>query len=206
MVNLRTYVFLDVMQLQFASFVASTARGYLPVAEQASLWVEIAPGIEINRVTDLALKKTQVKPGVQVVERAYGLLEVHSFDQGQVRAAGAAILDGLGLTAEQRMKPKIISQQVITNLDPYQTMLINRNRQGNMILAGQTLYVLEVLPAGYAVLAANEAEKASPISIVDIRPYGAFGRVYLAGTDSHIREGVKAIEAALSAITGREAS
>ncbi len=206
MVTLRTYVFLDVMQLQFASFVASTARGYLPVAEQASLWVEIAPGIEINRVTDLALKKTQVKPGVQVVERAYGLLEVHSFDQGQVRAAGAAILDGLGLTAEQRMKPKIISQQVITNLDPYQTMLINRNRKGNMILAGQTLYVLEVLPAGYAVLAANEAEKASPISIVDIRPYGAFGRVYLAGTDSHIHEGVKAIEAALQAITGREAS
>ncbi len=206
MVQLRTYVFLDVMQLQFASYVASTARGYLPVAEQASLWVEIAPGIEINRVTDLALKKTSVKPGVQVVERSYGLLEVHAFDQGQVRAAGTAILDGLGLSAEERMKPKIISQQVLTNLDPYQTMLINRNRKGNMILAGQTLYVLEVLPAGYAVLAANEAEKASPISIVDIRPYGAFGRVYLAGTESHIREAVTAIEAALSSITGREAS
>lgn len=205
MVQLRTYCFLDVMQLQFASYVASTARGYLPVAEQASLWVEIAPGIEINRVTDLALKKTEVKPAVQVVERAFGLLEVHSFDQGQVRAAGQAILDGLGLKAEQRMRPKVISEQVITNLDPYQAMLINRNRKGNMILGGQTLYVLEVLPAGYAVVAANEAEKASPISIVDIVPYGAFGRVYLAGTESHIREAVKAIGAALGAINGVEA-
>ena len=102
MVQLRTYVFLDAMQPQFASFVASTAKGYLPVEKQASLFVEVAPGIEINRVTDLALKKTSVKPGVQVVERSFGLLEVHSFDQGYVREAGRAILDGLGLTEDDR--------------------------------------------------------------------------------------------------------
>ncbi|MBI4577024.1 MAG: hypothetical protein HY722_12250 [Planctomycetes bacterium] len=202
-VELRTYTFIDIMQPQFASFTASTARGYLPVAEQAALYVEVAPGMEINRITDVALKSTRVRPALQVVERAYGLLEVHEFDQGEVRAAGEHILAGLGLKEEDRLKPSIKTTQVITNLDPYQAMLINRNRSGNMILAGQTLYILEVLPAGYAALAANEAEKASPISLVDLRPYGAFGRLYLAGTEAHIQEAAAAVVHAMESVTGR---
>ena len=122
--ELRTYVFLDQLQPQLASFMGKTARGFLPVPYVASLWVEIAPGIAINRVTDTALKATKVKPAVQVVERAYGLLEIHDDDQGQVRDAGSAILDQLGLRKEERLKPKAVSNQIIRAVEPYQTQLI----------------------------------------------------------------------------------
>ncbi|MHC4393250.1 MAG: hypothetical protein ACYS22_18310 [Planctomycetota bacterium] len=203
MADLRTYTFLDVLQPQFTSFIASTARGYLPVAEQASLFVEIAPGMDIQRVTDVALKRTDVRPGVQVVERAFGLLEVHAFDQGEVREAGKAILDYLEMKPHDRLKPVIKTGTMITNVDPYQAMLINRMRRGHMLIAGETLYILEVYPAGYAALAANEAEKASPISIIHVQPYGAFGRVYLAGSEAAIVEAEAAVRAALDAIDGR---
>lgn len=204
MVELRTYVHLDVMQVQFASYIATVSRGYLPVARQASLVVEIAPGIAINQVTDVALKATGVQPGVQVVERAFGLLEIHSFDQGDVQQAGEAILNNLELTTADRLKPRIVSTQIITNVTDYQTMLINRTRYGSMLLGGQTLYILEVHPAGYAVLAANEAEKASPISLVEMRFFGAFGRLYLGGTEAEIREAAAAALAALESIDGRD--
>ena len=204
MVDLRTFVYLDVMQSQFASYLATVSRGYLPVTRQASLFVEIAPGIEINRVTDVALKATGVQPGVQVVERAYGLLEVHSFDQGDVRQAGEAILRDLDLSEEQRLQPRVVSTQIITNISDYQSMLINRMRYGNMILGGETLYIMEVHPAGYAVLAANEAEKASPIALVEMRFFGAFGRLYLGGSEAEIREAATAALAALESVTGRE--
>lgn len=205
MAELRTYCFLDILQPQFAAYVASTGRGYLPVERQAALYVEVAPGIEINRVADVALKKTGVQPAVQVVERAFGLLEVHSFDQGEVREAGRAILEAMGLEETQRMKPKVMTSQAITNVSPYHATLVNRNRQGSMLLGGQTLYILEVLPAGYAALAANEAEKASPITLIEVRPFGAFGRLWLGGTESDIAEAAKAAIAALEAIDGRPA-
>ncbi|MFN0058613.1 MAG: hypothetical protein ACKVX7_09180 [Planctomycetota bacterium] len=203
MVDLRTFVYLDVMQPQFASYVATVARGYLPVAQQAALFVEIAPGIEINRLTDIALKATGVQPGVQVVERAYGLLEVHSHDQGEVRAAGSAVLRSIEADETARLKPRVLSSQIITNVSDYQTMLINRVRYGQMLLGGQTLYILEVHPAGYAVLAANEAEKAAPVGIVDISFFGAFGRLYLGGTEAAIREAAAAAQCALDAVSGR---
>ncbi|MFO0982557.1 MAG: hypothetical protein U1E76_12625 [Planctomycetota bacterium] len=205
-VELRTYVFLDSMQPQFSSFVATTARGYLPVAGQAALYVEVAPGMAINRITDIALKQNDVRPALQVVERAFGTLEIHSESQAEVREAGKHILDHLAKRVEDRLKPSVLAAEIITNVDAYQTMLINRNRQGMMILGGETLYILEVQPAGYAVLAANEAEKAAPIKLVDLRPVGAFGRVYLAGTESHIGAAAKAAEAALMTIDGRAAA
>lgn len=203
MAELRTYAFIDILQPQFAAFVASTGRGYLPVEGQAALYVEVAPGIEINRQTDVALKKTGVQPAVQVVERAFGLLEVHSFDQGEVREAGRAILDDMGLSEKDRIKPKVMTSEAITNVSPYHATLINRNRSGSMLLGGQTLYILEVYPAGYAALAANEAEKASPISLIEVRPFGAFGRLWLGGTEAHIAEAAKAAIAAMEAIDGR---
>jgi hypothetical protein len=204
MAELRTYCFLDILQPQFAAYVASTAKGYLPVEGQAALFVEVAPGIEINRVTDVALKKTDVRPGVQVVERANGLLEIHAFDQGEVREAGRAILQSLGLEENDRLKPKVVTSQTITAIDPYQAMLINRNRRGSMLLGGQTLYILECHPAGYASLAANEAEKASPITIVEVQPVGAFGRLWLGGTEASIAEAAKAAVAALESVQGRQ--
>jgi hypothetical protein len=204
MVDLRTFTYIDILQPQFASYVASTAKGYLPVAGQAALYVEVSPGIEINRVTDVALKRTSVRPAVQIVERAFGVLEVHSFDQGDVREAGAAILEGLGCQSElERLRPRVVTSQTITSIDPYQAMLINRNRRGNMLLGGQTLYILETHPATYAAFAANEAEKAADISIIEVRPWGAFGRLWLGGSEASIAEAAKAATQALESIDGR---
>ena len=202
-VDLRSYVFLDSLQPQMAAFIGSTARGFLPLAGDASLWVEISPGIEINRITDIALKSTRVRPAVQVVERLFGLLEVHAPEQAEVRASGAAILEALEVRAEDRWKPKIHSSQIIRRVDAHQTQLINRNRNGMMLIADQTLYIMEVEPAAYAVLAANEAEKAALINIVEVRPFGSFGRVYLGGEERDILAGYTAAVQAIEDITGR---
>jgi hypothetical protein len=201
-VTLRTYVFLDSLQPQIASFIGKTARGFLPVPEQASLFVEIAPGIAINRVTDVALKATDVVPAVQVVERAYGLLEVHSWDKGEVLKAGDAILKSLDLKEDQRMKPKIVSNQIIRAIEAYQTQIINRNSQGMMILPGESLFILETEPAGYVAFAANEAEKAARVRLVQLQPFGAFGRLWMSGPESEIDSAAEAAIGVLSALTG----
>jgi len=202
-VDLRTYVFLDSMQPQYASFLATIAQGFLPTQGMASLYVEIAPGIEINRVTDIALKSNLVKPGMQIVERQFGMLEIHSESQAEIRGAGQAILDALGLKEEDRTKPTIVSSQVIRRVDDHQTQLINRMRHGNMILAGQTLYIMECEPAGYAALAANEAEKAADINLLEVRTFGSFGRLYLGGEERDIDVGYKAAVAAIEGVTGK---
>ncbi|MDP6417849.1 MAG: hypothetical protein QF492_01255 [Candidatus Krumholzibacteria bacterium] len=203
MPDLRAYCFLDSLQPQFASFLATVAQGFLPRTGQASLFVEISPGIEINRVTDLALKSTRVTPGMQIVERLYGMLEIHSDSQADVRQAGSAILEGLGLDENDRMKPKVLSNQVVRNIDDHQTMLINRMRHGNMILAGQTLFILECEPAAYAALAANEAEKAAEINVLEVRTFGSFGRLYLGGEEKDIAVAAPAALAAIEALEGR---
>ncbi len=204
MVDLRSFVILDKLQPQYAAFLGTVAQGFLPVAGMASLWVEISPGIEINRITDIALKSTNVTPGMQIVERLYGLLEVHSESQADVRQAGQAILQALDLHIEDRMKPKILSSQTIRRIDDHQTQLINRMRHGNMIIAGQTLYVMEVEPAAYAALAANEAEKAANINILEVRAFGSFGRVYLGGEERDIDVARPAAEKAIRGISGRQ--
>jgi ethanolamine utilization microcompartment shell protein EutL len=205
MAELRTYVFLDSLQPQFASFLATVAQGFLPVAGQASLFIEISPGMDINRMTDIALKSTNVQPGMQIVERVFGMLEIHSDSQADIRAAGQAILSELGLKEEDRIKPEVTTSQVIRHLSDYHTQLINRMRHGNMILPGQTLYVMECAPAGYAAIAANEAEKAADINVLEVRAAGSFGRVYLGGEERDIQVGFEAAEAAIAAITGRSA-
>lgn len=204
MVDLRAYVFLDALQPQMAAFVGSTARGFLPLVGDASLWVEISPGIEINRMTDIAVKATNVKPAVQVVERLFGLLEVHAQSQADVRDAGRAILEALDLQAEERWKPEIKSSQIIRHVDDHHAQLVNRNRHGMMLIPGQTLYVMEVAPAAYAALAANEAEKSAEINIVEVRPFGSFGRVYLGGEERDIMAGYGAAVAAIEGISGQE--
>jgi len=203
-IDLRSYVFLDSLQPQYAAFLGTVAQGFLPLANDASLFVEISPGIEINRLTDVALKATEVRPGMQIVERYYGLLEVHSVMQADTRAAGAAILDDIGLTEEDRRKPKILSSQVIRRIDGHQAQLINRMRHGQMIIPGQTLYVLELEPAAYAALAANEAEKAAEIEILEVRAFGSMGRVYLGGEERDIDVGWQAAVAAIEGLEGRE--
>src|SRR5499433_3756815 len=201
--TLRTYTFLDALQPQLASFIGKTAKGFLPLPGMASLFVEIAPGIAINRVTDVALKATTVVPAIQVVERAYGLLEVHDDDQGEVRSAGRAILEHLQVREEDRLRPKVVTNQIIRGLEPYQAQLINRNSQGMMILPGQSLFILETEPAGYVAFAANEAEKAARIFLVNVTPYGAFGRLYLSGTEAEIDAAAAAATGALDAVQGK---
>lgn len=201
-ITLRSFVFLDSLQPQLTSYVGKTSRGFLPVPEMASLWVEIAPGIAINRVTDMALKATKVVPAIQVVERAFGLLEVHDWDKGEVESAGRVILDGLGVSEDQRMKPKVVSSQIIRSVEPYQAQIINRNSKGNMILPGQSLFILETQPAAYVTLAANEAEKAANVFLIDIRPVGAFGRLYLSGSESEIDSARDAAIAAIESVSG----
>jgi len=202
-VDLRAYVFLDSLQPQYAAFLATVAQGYLPTVGQASLLVEISPGIEINRITDIALKSTEVTPGMQIVERLYGMLEIHSDSQADIRAAGRAILDALGVSEEQRLKPHVISSQIIRHVDAHQTQLINRTRHGNMILPGQTLYILECEPAAYSALAANEAEKASEINILEVRSFGSFGRLYLGGEQRDIDVASHAAVQAIESVSGR---
>ena len=203
-IELRSYVFLDSLQPQHAAYMGTVALGFLPLPGDASLWIEISPGIEINRIMDIALKATSVRPGVQVVERLYGLLEVHSSKQGETRTAGKAILEALGVRERECLKPHVISSQIIRNIDAHQTQLINRTRKGQMILAGQTLYVLEVQPAAYAALAANQAEKAALINILEIQAVGSFGRLYLGGAERDILAGSSAALAAIENVVGRE--
>jgi hypothetical protein len=203
MIDLRSYVFLDSLQPQHAAFLGTVAKGFLPVKGQASLFLEVSPGITINRLTDIAIKQTGVLPGMQIVERLYGLLEIHHDEQAEVRRAGEAILQEIGKSEADRIKPQILSSTVIRHVDDRQTQLINRTRHGHMIVAGESLYVLEVAPAANAALAANEAEKAAHIKVLEITAFGSFGRVYLAGADRDIDVALPAAERAITSLPGR---
>lgn len=203
-IDLRTWTYIDILQPQTAAFVATISRGYMPLVGQASLLVEVSPGMDVNRVTDAVLKRTSCTPGMQIVERRYGVLEVHHEDQGQVRAAGDAISDILGISEKDRMKPRLVSAQKITGLEGQHSMIVNRFRHGNFVHENETLLVLETHPAGYALLAANEAEKAADIQILEFLSFGAFGRVYLGGGEEDIEEASKAAIAALEGVDGRD--
>ncbi|MFN8176525.1 MAG: hypothetical protein U0167_01225 [bacterium] len=201
--QLRAYVFLDSMQPQFASFVGTITQGDLPVETMASLYVEMSPGNEVFRVVDVAVKSTQARPGAQIVEREFGMFEVHAPSQADVLQAGRAVLERLGLTEADRVKPEIASLQVITNVDPYQAQLLNRFRRGSMIVPGETLLVLEVAPAAYINLAANEAEKGANIKLVHVSSVGRFGRMWLSGPEAEITAARDAAVAAIQGVSGR---
>ncbi|MFZ9737624.1 MAG: hypothetical protein ACO3EZ_06405 [Prochlorotrichaceae cyanobacterium] len=202
-IELRSYVYLDNLQSQHAAFIGTVAQGFLPLPGDSSLWIEVSPGIEINRITDVALKSAMVRPGVLFIERLYGLLEIHASKQGDVHAAGRAILQSLGATSQDCLRPHIVSSQVIRNIDPHQGQLVNRNCRGQMLLSGQTLYVMEVQPAAYAALAANEAEKAASINILHVTAVGSFGRLYLGGEERDILAAERSLLAVLESLPGR---
>ena len=200
-VSLRTYAFIDRLQPQCAAHIAATCQGDVPLGGMAELFIEMAPGNEVFRVADVALKAADVRPALQIIEREFGLLELHSNSQAEVLAAGAAVLAELGLTEDDRVKPEIASAQFITNVHPYQAQLLNKFRKGALLIPGQSLFVLEITPAAYAGLAANEAEKAADIAVVEIRAVGRFGRVFLAGSESDVGS---AREAAIAGLLGAE--
>ena len=200
--KLRSYTFLDSLQPQLAAQMCTGSKGYFPTPGVASLYIEIAPGMAIHQLLDAALKRTEVYPATIVVERAYGMLEVHHEDQGQVLEAGEAILEVLGCGKDERMKPKLISNTVVRSIEPMHAMIVDRIRFGSMITPDQSLLIMETAPAAYITLAANEAEKAANVRLVDCRPFGAFGRLYMAGTESEIDSAAQAATAALESVSG----
>ncbi|MCX7945938.1 MAG: hypothetical protein N2557_03075 [Hydrogenophilus sp.] len=197
-VTLRTFVFIDALQPQLASYIGTSAQGFLPVPGDACLWIEVAPGMAVHRLSDIALKATSVRMGEQVVERAFGSLEVHYRSQSEVMAAGQLILDRLGATLESRLPCRVAWNEIIRAVTPDHATLINRQlRKGSMLLPGKSMFILEVEPAGYIVYAANEAEKAAHVTLVDVRPFGTFGRLTMMGSEA---EAERAQEAAIAAI------
>jgi len=205
-VELRVYVYLDRLQPQFTAYLGANARGYLPVVGMAAVLMEIAPGVLINQVTDAALKAANVRPGLMVVERHFGVLEFHSKAQADVKYAGEAALRSLGMKIEDRVKPQILNSQIIHKVNDYHAQMINVSRLCSMLLAGQDMYYLEVQPAGYIILAANEAEKNANITLVECRTFGAVGRLYLSGKESDVARAAGAAETAISRLTGSESS
>src|ERR1700693_3778341 len=202
--QLRAYVFLDSLQPRLAAHICTTCRGYFPVPYVASLFIEIAPGMAIHKVIDTALKATSVHPATRVVERAFGMLEVHHEDKGEVRSAGDAVLRHLGAKEEDRAKPKVVSNTIIRAIEPMHAMIIDKIRFGSMIEPGQSLFILETEPAAYAALAANEAEKAADVLLVDVTPFGAFGRRYMCGDEANIDAAAAAAVAAIEGVKGKE--
>jgi len=195
--DLRSFIFIDRLQPQTMCYLGTWVKGRLPRADMAAQVIEIAPGLDIEPLTDVALKHARVQAGILVVERQFGYLEVHG-STDEVRAAGAAVLDALDATAADAAPPRILASRVVTMLDPQHAFLVNRNRLGSMALPGQSLFVLEMQPASYAILAANEAEKAADITVVDYRMIGATGRVYLTGREADVRQAADAAESALT--------
>jgi hypothetical protein len=202
-ITLRSFVFLDRLQDQLAGFIGTTARGFLPTGGVAAYFIETAPGLVINRLTDVALKATAATPGIMVVERSFGLLEIHHPDQGQVRLAGRAVLEHLGIAETDRLKPRVVSQEVIRGLEPYHAQILNKMRFGDMLIAGESLYILEVEPAGYIAFAANEALKTARVKLVDASLFGAFGRLYLSGPEAQIDSARDVAARAIEGIEGR---
>jgi hypothetical protein len=201
--ELRAYCYLDRMQPQYASFTGTVTQGDLPVEGMASLYIEMAPGNWVFRIVDIAVKATDAKPGAQIVEREFGMFEIHSLSQADVRRAGEVVLEQLGVSVADRVKPAIASLQVITNVNPYQAQLLNRFTRGMMLVAGQTMLVLECAPAAYINYAANEAEKAADVNLMHITSVGRFGRLWMAGTEADILAARDAAVTALESLDGR---
>lgn len=197
-VSLRTFIFIDSLQPQLASYLATSSQGFLPVPGDACLWVEVAPGMAVHRLSDIALKETNVHLGEQVVERSFGSMEIHYRNQSEVMEAGDIILRQLKTTEDSRLSCKVAWNEIIRGMTPDHTTLINRQlRKGSMILPGKSMFILEVEPAGYIVYAANEAEKGAHITLVDVKAFGNFGRLTMMGTEA---EAEAAQAAAIKAI------
>lgn len=195
--ELRSCIFIDKMQPQTMCYLGTFIRGSLPRTNMAAQIIEVAPGLDIESLTDVALKAAEVKAGMLVVERQFGYLEVHSRSTDAVRTAAAAVLAAIGARESDARKPEILASKIITNVDHEHAFLVNRNKSGSMLLPGDSLFVMEMQPASYAILATNEAEKASPIRVIDYRMMGATGRVYLAGNEDSVATAADAAETAL---------
>jgi len=206
--ELRVYLLIEALQRQFAAYMGTPtrARGYPPLEGSHALIVEVAPGLWIERVIDLALKSVpEVEPGLLFVERQFGILEVHSYDVDHVRRAGEAILQGIGADAGDQLRPRVQFVDAIEDIGDQHAVIVNRTRQASMVMPGETMLVIEVVPALFATVAANEAERAVPENtLVDVQMIGAAGRLYISGAPDGIARARDAITGKLAEINGRE--
>jgi len=202
--ELRTYVIVDNMQPQYAAVTGTVTKGDIPLAGMSELYIELAPGSGVYDLLNIALKATNAKPAFQIIEREYGEIELHDFSPDEVKQAGEAILDSCGLKISDRMKPRIVSEQIISNVNAYQAQLINRDgRHGSVLVPGESLFIMEIEPAAYISLAVNEAEKNADIKVVSFDPVGRFGRLYVSGSESEVRSARQAATAAMDSLEGR---
>ena len=199
MAELRSFIFLDRLQPQTMCYLGTWIKGTLPRANAAAQIIEVAPGLDIEPLTDIALKHAEVAAGILIVERQFGYLEMHG-PTSSVRSAAGAVLEALDVSASSATRPQILASRIVPRIDRQHAFLINRNKVGSMALPGESMFVLEMQPASYAILATNEAEKAARIKVVDYRMIGATGRVYLTGTESEVRAAASAAEAALEGV------
>jgi len=205
--ELRVYLLVENLQRQFAAYLGTPTRGrgYPALEGSHSLIVEVAPGLAIERVIDLALKSVpSVEPGLLFVERQFGILEVHGTDLSDVQRAGKAILDGIGAATTDQLKPHVLFAETVEDITDMHAVILNRNRQASMVMPGETLLLVEVTPALFATVAANEAERAVPENtLVDVQMIGAAGRVYISGSTQKVRRALQAITEVLASIPGR---
>ena len=202
--NLRTFVLVDNMQPQYAAITGTVVKGDVPLAGMSQLYIEMAPGSAVYSLMNEALKKTNAKPGFQIVEREYGEIELHSFSPEDVKQAGEAVLEACGLSLTERQKPVVVSEQIISNIDAYQAQMIIRDgRLGSILVPGESLFIMEVEPAAYISIAVNEAEKSSDIKIITFDPVGKYGRMYISGTESEVRAARDVAMEAIAKIEGR---
>lgn len=206
--DLRVHLMIRDLQPQFAATMAipTRARGYPPLAGQHALIIEVAPALMIERVLDLALKQDpDLEPGLLFVERQFGVLELHGPDLARLERAGAAILGGLGQAVGRQLRPQVLYADLVDDISDQHAILINRNRQGSMVLPGETLLLCEIAPALFAAVAANEAERVAPaLTMVDVQMVGAAGRIYMAGRRSDAEAALERISEVLAAIEGRD--
>lgn len=204
-VSLRAHIFLDSLQPQLTAHTCSTSRGFWPVPGEAALYIEIAPGMAIHRLLDGALKNSAVHPATIVVERAFGMVMLHAHDKGQVLSSGSAVLEELGISEQDRLEPQVVTNQIIRSIEPDHAQCVNKIRWGSMITPGESLLIMEALPAAYIGFAANEAEKAANVRLLECRTFGAFGRLYMSGTEAEIDAAEAAATASIEGIDGRAA-
>ena len=201
--QLRSFIHLDRLQPQTMCYLGTWIRGTLPRAGDAAQIIEVSPGLDIEPLTDVALKHARIASGILIVERQFGYLEFHG-PSDDVRAAAGAVLEHLDTDAAAATPPQVLASTIMSRIDGQHAFLLNRNKLGSMALPGESVFVLEMQPASYAILATNEAEKAvgHGIKIVDYRMVGATGRVYLSGREADVRQAAEAAEASLTTLAG----
>lgn len=208
MTELRVYLPINDLQPQFAAWLSSPtrARGYPPFQGQHSLIIEVAPALAIHRIADLALKQApDMEPGLLFTERQFGLLELHANDAGELDAAGQAILQGIGAKPADQLAPTVLYHDIIKDLSDQHAIILNRSRDGSILVPGVSLLIFEMAPALFACVAANEAEKAAPEAVLnDVQMMGASGRIFMSGSTEDMEKARDAIIATLGAVKGRK--